>query len=118
VFAPLIARLVTLSFSEDKFPVEYKYALVTPLLKNVSLDADSLGSYRPIFNMHPISKIVERVFSRHAAHVKITPNYSHFQSAYRRDHSTETALLRMLKLILKKVNFEIYIADRKATTCR
>ena len=33
VFAPLIARLVTLSFRAGNFPVENRHALVTPLLK-------------------------------------------------------------------------------------
>jgi len=38
------------------------------------------------------------------------------QSAwYRSHHSTETAVLKVL--LKKEVNFEIYIADRKATTC-
>ena len=45
VFAPLIARFVTLSFSEGNFPVEYKHALITPLLKKEGLDAGSLGNY-------------------------------------------------------------------------
>jgi len=97
VFAPLIARLVTLSFSEGKFPVEYKHALLTSLLKKEGLDADSLGNYQPISNLHTISKIVEHVYmSRLAAHVRSSPNYSCFQSAYRCGNSTETALLRML----------------------
>jgi len=69
VFAPLIVRLVTLSFSEDKFAVEYKDAVVTPLLKKEGLDADCLGNYRPISNLHTISKIVEGIYmSRLAAH--------------------------------------------------
>jgi len=77
--------------------VEYKHALVTPLLKRESLDADSLGNYRFISNLHTISKNVERVYmSRLAAHVRSSPSYSRFQSAYRRGHSTDTALLRML----------------------
>jgi len=41
--------------------------------------------------------IVKRVYmSKLAANVRISPNYSRFQSAYRRGHSTETALLRIL----------------------
>ena len=34
--------------------------------------------------------------TRLATHVKHSPNYNRFQSAYRRGHSTETAILRML----------------------
>jgi len=96
VFASLKARLVMLSFSEGEFPVEYKHALVTPLLKN-GLDTDCLGNYRLISNLRTISKIVERVYmSRRTAHVRISPNYSRFQSVYRCGHSTKTALLRVL----------------------
>src|SRR5208282_1298567 len=96
-FAPLLTRLVTLSFDEGKFPDIYKRALVTPLLKKEGMDSDVLGNYRPISNLNTISNIVERVYmARLATHVKHSPNYNRFQSAYRRGHSTETAVLRML----------------------
>jgi len=97
MFAELITRLITLSFEEGKFPEMYKCASVTPLLKKQELDADLLSNYRPVSNLHTISKIVERVFmTRLAEHVKLSTNYNRFQSAYRRGHSTETALLRLL----------------------
>ena len=74
-FAPLLTRLVTLSFNEGKFPDTYKQALVTPLLKKEGLDADVFGNYRPISNLNTISKIVERVYmTRLAMHVKHSPN--------------------------------------------
>jgi len=77
--------------------MEYKHALISPLLKKEGLDADSLGNYQLISKLQAISKIVERVdMSSLAAHVRSSPNYSRFQSAYRRGHSTETAILRML----------------------
>ena len=41
-FAPLLTRLVTLSFDEGKFPDIYKQALVTPLLKRRVLIQTSL----------------------------------------------------------------------------
>ena len=78
-FAPLLTRLVTLSFDEGKFPDIYKQALVTPLLKKESLDSDVLGNYRPISNLNTISKIVERVYmARLAMHVKRSPNYYNY----------------------------------------
>ena len=54
-FAPLLTRLITLSFNEGKFPEKFKKALVTPLLKKDGLDADMYGNYRPISNLHTIS---------------------------------------------------------------
>jgi hypothetical protein len=110
VFAPLIARLAEMSFEEGVFPSRFKVASVTPLLKKKGLDSDNVANYRPISNLHTISKIVERLFlSRVVSHVEQAPCYNRFQSAYRRNHSTETALLRML-------NDAYCTADNKART--
>lgn len=65
VFAPLIAQLVALSFRDGIFPSRYKTAAVTPLLKKKGLDMDSAANYRPISNLHTVSKIVERLFLSH-----------------------------------------------------
>ena len=97
VFALLIARLATLSFRNGSFPSSYKTASVTPLLKKNVLDRDNPANFRPILNLHTISKILERLFlSRFTAHVENSPNFNRFQSAYRRGFSTETAILRLL----------------------
>jgi len=97
VFAPLIAHLAKLSFSEDKFPSRYKRASVTPLLKKKELDPDVAGNYRPISNLHTISKMLERLFTaRMRPHVESCANFRQYQLAYRRGHSTETTLLRVL----------------------
>ena len=92
VFALLIARFATHSFSDGSFPSSYKTASVTPLLKKNDLDRDNPANFRPISNLHTISKILERLFlSRFTAHVESSPNFNRFQSAYRRGFSTETA---------------------------
>ncbi len=110
MFAPLIARLTTLCFQEGVFPSIYKTASVTPLLKKKGLDCDNITNYRPISNLHTISKIVERLFlSRVLNHVEQAPCFNRFQSAYRRNHSTETAILRLLN--------DVYTtADNKSRT--
>ena len=96
-FSTLIARLAVLSFKEGKFPTRFKQAVVTPLLKKEGLDDEVFANYRPISNLNTMSKIVERLFmSRLVDHVKQSPNYNRLQSAYRRGHSTETALLKLL----------------------
>jgi len=84
-------------FSEGKFPTRYKTTSVTPLLKKKDLDSDVASNYRPISNRHTISKMLERLFiARIRAHVESCRNLNHYQSAYRRGHSTETRLLGML----------------------
>ena len=62
VFAPLIAHLAKLSFSEGKFPSRYKTVSVAPLLKKKELDPDVASNYRPISNLHTLSKMLERLF--------------------------------------------------------
>ena len=108
IFAPLIARLAALSFRDGQFPSRFKIASVTPLLKKPGLDSEVPGNYRPISNLNNISKILERLFLRNIIdHVSSSPSFNSSQSAYRKDHSTETALLRLLN--------DIYCAaDRKS----
>ena len=85
IFSILITRLATLSFRDGSFPGCYKTASVTPLLKKKDLDRDNPANFRPISNLHTISKVLERLFlSRINAHVEGSTHYNQFQSAYRR----------------------------------
>ena len=59
--APVITRIVNLSLSSGKFPKEFKYAVVKPLLKKPTLD--STDHYRPISNLSFLSKLVERIIA-------------------------------------------------------
>ena len=91
-----IAHLINLSLSEGMFPSSFKHAVVSPLLKKQTLPKDDLSSYRPISNLNFISKILEKViYARLCKHLESFPSLSCFQSAYRKLHSTETALLRI-----------------------
>ena len=110
-FAPIISRLATLSFDEGAFPKKFKRAQVTPLLKKDNLDPSQPVNYRPISNLSTISKIIEKLFlSRIRAHVESIPGLHTFQSAYRKYHNTETAILKILN--------DVYRAtDNKMPTC-
>ena len=95
--ADIFARLAALSFRDGKFLSRFKIASVTPLLKKPGLDSEVPGNYRPISNLNNISKLLERLFLRNIIdHVISSPRFDSSQSAYRNDHSTETALLRPL----------------------
>ena len=97
VFAPAIATLANLSLRIGIFPTRYKQAQVLPLLKKAGLDTSSPGNYRPISNLGTISKVLERlVLARLHPHLLGSKNFGQFQSAYRKQHSTETALLEVL----------------------
>ena len=71
-----------------------KVALVTPLLKKPSLDKDVMKNFRPVSNLSFISKLTERVvLNRLIDHVSRNNLQEKFQSAYKPNHSTETALM-------------------------
>ena len=96
IFGVLIARLASISFSEGRFPTMFKRAQITPLLKKPGADPTEPSNYRPISNLNTISKILERLFmSRILPALNGSDNFCKLQSAYRRWHSTETALLKI-----------------------
>jgi exonuclease III len=105
VFSELIAKLANLSFQEGCFPHSFKTALVSPLIKKPGLDPKTLSNYRPISNLNNVSKILEKLFlCRLQPHILASPNFNPYQSAYRRSHSTETALLSTLDHVYHSAN--------------
>ena len=87
-----ITAIVNKSLKESVFPSDLKIAHVIPLLKKPSLDKNDLKNYRPVSNLSFISKVVEKVVaSRLLTHLELNSN----QSAYKKNHSTETTLLKI-----------------------
>ena len=77
-------------------PSALKMACVHPLLKKLSLDRDILRNYRPVSTLSHLSKVIEKVVAlRLSDHLDSQNLNEPFQFAYRRLHSTETALLRV-----------------------
>ena len=82
-----------------------KKAVTLPILKKSSLDPLDLNSYRPISNLSFVSKMVERVVdSRLIAYSDSNNLTPVFQSAYRRNHSTETALVRLYNDMIRVID--------------
>ena len=68
-----------------------------PLLKKRTLDSNDPALYRPISNLGFVSKVVEKVVdARLAAHTARHNLLPTLQSAYRPNHSTETAVICIL----------------------
>ena len=82
-------------------PTKIKAAHVTRLFKKPSLDKDVMKNFRPLSNLSFISKLTERVvLTRLIDHVSRNNLQEKFQSAYKPNHSTETALMRIQNDIL------------------
>ena len=98
---PMITSIVNASLSTGRVPMAFKQAVVTPLLKKTGLDKNVLKNYRPISNLSFVSKVLEKiVLSQLQEHLKENHLLEVFQSAYRKDHSVETAVLSVLDGLL------------------
>ena len=96
LLAPYLTNLFNRSLSQGYFPEMFRLAEVTPILKKSTLDPSVLSSYRPISNLPFVSKVLERaVNERMSQHLQSNGLLPENQSAYRRSHSTETALLKV-----------------------
>ena len=95
-FANLLANIVNISLLSGVFAKEWKTALLYPLIKKSGLDVIK-SNYRPISNLSFISRLVEKVainqLVQHADYHDLTP---HHQAAYKKNHSCETSLLRLI----------------------
>ena len=57
----VILDIVMRSLETCVFPSDFKAASVTPVLKKANLDNNLLKNYRPISNLHFVSKVLEKV---------------------------------------------------------
>ena len=69
-------------------------AVVIPLLKKPGLDTTDMGNFRPVSNLTFMWKVTERAVARQLHEYLHTEDLlPHCQSAYRKRHSMETAML-------------------------
>ena len=99
---PIVTSIMNKSLSSGIVPQCFKHALVKSLLKKVSLDPNCLKHYRPVSNLPFLSKVLERIVLRQfLQHLQSHNFLEPFQSTYRKCHSTETALLRVVNDLLQ-----------------
>ena len=106
---PLITELVNLSMASGSMD-GVKLADIVPLIKDEKLDPNILKNYRPVSNLTFLGKIIERVvLNRLNEHLTANNLHSRDQFAYKKNHSTET-------LMIKIVNDVLIAADEKEAT--
>ena len=78
-----------------------KSAYITPLVKKADLDLSDPKSYRSISNVSVLSKLLKRLVSKQLVTYLLENDvFPDLQSAYRCNHSTKTAVLKVLSDIL------------------
>ena len=76
--------------------------MVRPLLKKRGLDCENLRNYRPVSGLPFLSKAIERAVALQLTrHLNIFGNFDPQQSAYRRHHSFESVVTRVLDAAFK-----------------
>ena len=84
------------SLAQGYVPPSLKVARLSPAFKKKSVDHEEFINYRLISNLNFLSKTIERVVARELRDYLLENDlFSELQSAYHRNHSTETALLRV-----------------------
>ena len=101
---PIIRNIINSSITLSHLPNSLKFAVLTPILKKLNLSL-ILKNFRPVSNLKYISKLIERVINMQLQeHLYANNILEPMQSAYRRGHSTETALLKVQDDILRAMD--------------
>ena len=89
-----VLDIVNCSLEFGIFPDSLKITTVKPLLKKNNLDPSVFNNYRPISNLPFLGKVLEKVVHKQLeVFLHINKIHDKFQSGFRKNHSTETALL-------------------------
>src|SRR6218665_1714735 len=94
---PFLTLLCNRSLEEGVLPDSQKRSVVFPALKRDRLDLIDPSNFRPISNASFLSNIIEKIVSEQiTSYLSTNDVLPKYQSGFRRGHSTETLLLRLL----------------------
>ena len=115
----IITFIVNKSLTLGFFPTDLKSASVRPTLKKQNLDSDDKSNYRPVSNLSSLSKLIEKcVQTQLVKYLNDEQLFSEFQSGYRKNHSCESAVIKIhndiMMMIDKKTNVLLLLLDLSA----
>ena len=95
-----ITTIINVSLKTGKVPVDFKTTILNPLIISLKLDQNTLKNYHPVSGLAFLSKILEKVvYAQLKTHLNDNKLNVLLQSAYKENHSTETAKLKILELL-------------------
>jgi hypothetical protein len=118
IIAPILTKLINISFEQGKFPDILKIATVIPIHK--SGDKQKPGNYRPISLISPFSKLLEKCLYKRMDDFLIMHSLIHpSQHGFRKGISTETAVSKIYNILTtdiekERINCSIFLDIRKA----
>ena len=108
---PILLYIANRSLKESVFPDQLKHAVVRPIIKDKNGNKDEYKNYRPVSNLTFLSKLIEKCAnSQLQAYLQTNNLYPKYQSAYRKGHSCETALLKVVNDIQKEISSRNMVA--------
>ena len=102
IFIPYWLEIVNLSLEVGSMDC-LKDAIIVPLIKGLNslVDKEQFKNYRPVSNLELISKLIERVVNtRLDSHLERNQLHASNQFGYKKNHSTEYLLLKILDKLL------------------
>jgi len=91
------SRFATSQSVKRHIPDSQKRTILLPVIKQDGLDQSDPVNYRPIANVTFLSQILERIVANHLiSYLDANEMFPSYQSGFRRNHSTETLLIRLL----------------------
>ena len=108
---PIMLAIVNKSLTCSSFPDGLKHAVITPIIKDENKDQNNPQNYRPVSNLPFLEKLLERIaFEQLSKHVNDHNLHAVNQSSYRRHHSCETAMFKMVGDLQKSFAEKKFVA--------